>query len=262
MLLAIDVGNTQVVLGLFEADAGDPVHRWRMATNRHATSDELALILQGFLGFAGHRLSQVQGVCLSSVVPALTFALRRMVAEYLPFEAVVVEPGTRTGMAILIDTPREVGADRVVNAVAAFDRFGGPLVVVDFGTATTYDAVSADGAYLGGAIAPGLEISANALYDHAAGLRRAELVLPRSPIGKGTIEALQSGLLYGYASQVDGMIARFREALGTPAISVATGGLASTIAPHCSSVDHVDDFLTLKGLRLIHARNRAPMEPG
>jgi len=253
MLVAIDVGNTQTVLGLFEGE--DLAHQWRVSTVRERTADEYELFFAGLLCQGGYRLEQIDGVALSSVVPevkeALTATARRLVAG----EVLVVGPGVKTGMAINIDVPHEVGADRVVNAVAARERYGAPVVCVDFGTSTNFDVVDSGGAYVGGAIAPGLEVSERALILATAALRRVEVHPPRSAIGRSTVEAMQSGLIYGHAGLVDGIIDRLVAEVGGEPARVATGGLASTIVPHCRSVDVVDDRLTLDGLRLIYQRN-------
>ena len=223
MLLAIDVGNTQTVIGLFgtdedaEGDRGtgaerDLLDHWRIATSDSRTSDELALLVQEFLGFHGFSFDEdVDGVALCSSVPSITAGIREMTRRYFGFEALVIEPGVKTGMPILYENPKEVGADRIADAVAAFDLYGGPTVVVDFGTATTLEAISAAGEYLGGAILPGIEISLDALFSRAAALRKVELVEPRNVIGKNTIESIQSGALYGFAAQVDGIVARLRD---------------------------------------------------
>jgi type III pantothenate kinase len=256
MLLAIDVGNTQTMLGVFQGR--DLAWHWRMATRRERTADELALLFGGFLEQQGLSFSrQITGVAIASVVPDQTHELREMVGRYFGFEPVVVEPGTRTGIAILTDNPREVGADRIVNALAAFDKFGGPCLVVDFGTATTYDAVSERGEYLGGSIAPGVGISATALFAATARLPRVELHEPRSIIGKNTVESIQSGLLYGTAAEVDGMVERMQKELGGHATVVATGGLASAIVPYCETIDEQEPWLTLEGLRLVYEKNTA-----
>jgi type III pantothenate kinase len=256
VLLAIDVGNTQTVLGVFEGD--DLAWRWRIATQRERTADELALLFGGFLEHAGLSFSrQITGVTLASVVPDQTQALREMVDKYFHFQPVVVEPGIKTGISIHTDNPKEVGADRIVNAVAAFAKYGGPCVVVDFGTAITYDAVSELGEYLGGAIAPGVQVSAAGLSSVADRLPRVEIVAPRSVIGKNTVEALQSGLLLGTASEVDGMVERMQKELGGHATVVATGGLADVVVPLCQTVDHHEPWLTLQGLRLIFEKNTA-----
>jgi len=254
MLLTIDVGNTQVALGMF--DHNELVGHWRISTNAQATFDEARWQLVGILGADGFTQSDVRGVAISSVVPTMTAALRRVAPHVSSGPVVVVEPGVRTGMSIEIDNPGEVGADRIVNALAARERYGAPVVVVDFGTSTNFDVVGPDGAYIGGAIAPGLEISTNALISGTAALRMVEFSAPRSVIGKGTVEAIQSGGLYGHAGLVDGIVERIAVELDEPVTRVATGGLAPTIVPHCSSVDTVDPYLTLEGLRIIFDRNQ------
>ena len=253
MLLAGDVGNTETLIGLFQGRA--LTWHWRIATVPDRTADELALLFGGFLEQQGLSFSrQITGVAISSVVPTSTAALRRMVNEYFHFQPVVVEPGTRTGIAILTDNPREVGADRIVNAVAAHAKYGGPAIVVDFGTATTYDAVSAKGEYLGGIIAPGLQVSAEALVGHTARLPLIELAPPRSVIGRSTVEALQAGLVLGTAAEVDGIVERMQKELGSATV-IATGGLAPVVIPECHTIDHHDPWLTLEGLRIVFDRN-------
>ena len=254
MLLAIDVGNTETVLGVFKGD--DLTWHWRISTVPDRTADELALLFGGFL--AQHDLaftSQVTGVAISSGVPSLTQALREMTERYFHFDPIVVEPGVKTGIPIRIDNPREVGADRVVNALAAFTRFGGPCVVVDFGTATTYDAVSDKGEYLGGAIAPGMRVSADSLTKHAARLPDVEMVSPSAVIGKNTVQAMDSGLLWGTVSELEGMVERIEDELGGEAVVVATGGLAATVVPLTDVIDHHEPWLTLEGLKLIFEKN-------
>ena len=253
MLIAIDVGNTQTVMGLFVGE--DLVDSWRLSTVRDRTADEYRLFLAGLLRQDGHRMEDVDGVALSSVVPTAKQAMIEVAQDLVDGLVVVVGPGVRTGLPINIDNPREVGADRVVNSVAAAKKYGTPVVVVDFGTATNMDVVDGSGAYVGGAIAPGLEISQTALIEATAALRRVDLDPPRAPIGKNTVEAIQSGLLYGHAGLVDGIVDRIMSEMeGTPAV-VATGGLASTIVPHCRTVDRVDETLTLDGLRMIYEMN-------
>jgi type III pantothenate kinase len=254
MLLTIDVGNTQIALGMFDGD--DLIGHWRVSTEADATFDEIRWQLSGILGADGFAQSDIGGVCVSSVVPSMTATIRRVAPHVVSGNVVVVEPGVRTGLSIEIDNPREVGADRIVNSVAAKARYEIPVVVVDFGTSTNFDVVGPTGAYLGGAIAPGLEISTNALVSGTAALRRVEFTPPRSVIGKGTVEAIQSGALYGHAGMVDGIMERIARELGTPVTRVATGGLAPTIVPHCESVDTVDPYLTLEGLRIIYALNQ------
>ena len=254
MLLTIDVGNTQVALGMFDDE--DLIGHWRLSTHPDATTDEVRWQMAGILGVDGFTQSDIRGVAISSVVPAVTTALRRVMPHIASGDVVIVGPGTRTGMAIEIDNPREVGADRIVNALAARERHGHPAVVVDFGTSTNFDVVGRQGAYLGGAIAPGVAISTDALVSGTAALRRVEFDEPRSVIGRGTVEAIQSGALYGHAGLVDGIVERIAVELGGDVTRVATGGLASTIVPHCSSVDTIDPYLTLEGLRIIYNINQ------
>jgi type III pantothenate kinase len=255
MLLAVDVGNTETVLGVFRDE--ELAWHWRLSTVPERTADELALLFGGLLEHQDLSFDRnVTGVVVSSVVPQATQTLRDMVSRYFRFPAVIVEPGVKTGVSVLTDNPKEVGADRVVNALAAHEKFGGPAIVVDFGTATTFDAVSEDGAYLGGVIAPGLEISARALYRETARLPQVELIAPKSVIGKNTVESVQSGLLYGYAALVDGMVERMSKDLGEPTV-VATGGLAEVVIGECTTIDHHEPWLTLEGLRLVYERNAA-----
>jgi type III pantothenate kinase len=255
MLLAVDVGNTETVAGVFDGD--NLAWQWRMHTSPERTADEMALLFGGFLQQAGLSFDRnVTGVVLSSVVPSATQALRDMVSRYFRFEPVVVEPGVRTGVPVLTDNPKEVGADRIVNALAAFTRFGGPAIVVDFGTATTFDVVSENGELLGAAIAPGVQVAARALYEQAARLPRVELAAPKSVVGRNTVESVQSGLVFGYAAMVDGMVERISKELGTPTV-VATGGLAPTVIEECTTVDHHEPWLTLEGLRLVYEKNPA-----
>lgn len=254
MLLAIDVGNTQTVIGLF--NDGELADHWRIATVAERTSDELALMIQQFLGFHGFSFdAQIDGVSITSGVPRLTAALREMTERYFGFPPLVLEPGVRTGMPILYDNPKEVGPDRIANAIAAFDLYGGPSIVVDFGTANTIEAVSVKGEYLGGAIFPGIEISMDALFGRAAGLRRVELSAPQNVIGKSTVESIQSGFIYGYSGQVDALVDLFQLELGECAV-VATGGLAELLKPYSRTIQHHEPWLTLHGLRLIFERNR------
>jgi type III pantothenate kinase len=263
MLLAVDVGNTHTVLGLFDGD--DLVEHWRIATEAHRTADEIAVVLRGLLaqhpGPAGADI--VDGVALCSTVPSVLHEMRDMIRRYYgDVPAVVVEPGVRTGVPVLTDNPKEVGTDRIVNALAAVELYGGPAIVVDFGTATTFDAVSDKGEYLGGAIAPGIEISVEALGSRGAQLRRVELARPRSVIGRSTVEALQAGILYGFAGQVDGVVARMAAALvgddGDPddVTVIATGGLAPLVLDDAALIDAHEPWLTLVGLRLVFHRNQ------
>ena len=255
MLLAIDSGNTQTVIGLFDGE--ELADHWRIATVAERTADELALMIQQFLGFHGFSFDeQIDGVAVSSGVPRVTVELRAMTERYFGFPALVLEPGVKTGMPILYDNPREVGADRIANAVAAFEQYGGPSIVVDFGTANTIEAISQKGEYLGGAIFPGIEISMDALFGRAAALRRVELVAPRNVIGKSTVESIQSGAVFGYSGQVDTLVEMFEAELGECTV-IATGGLAEPIIKHSRTIDHYEPWLTLQGLRIVFERNRA-----
>jgi len=256
MLLAIDVGNTQTVLGVFRSE--ELVWHWRMATHGERTADELALLFGGFLEQQGLSFSQeITGVAIASVVPDQTVALREMGDRYFGFRPVVVEPGIKTGISIQTDNPKEVGADRIVNGLGAFAKYGGPCIVVDFGTATTYDAVSENGEYLGGAIAPGIQVSAAALFGATARLPRVELTVPKLPIGKNTVDSIRSGLLFGTAAEVDGMVERMQKELGGHVTVVATGGFADAIVPLSQAIEHHEPWLTLEGLRLVYEKNTA-----
>jgi type III pantothenate kinase len=261
VLVAIDVGNTQTVIGLFgpgDGPAGsgtELLHHWRVATVANRTADELALQLHQL--FELQRLDPrdvITGIAVASVVPRLRSALRDMTDRWFKVETIIVEPGIKTGMPILYDNPKEVGADRIADAVAAFERWGGPTIVVDFGTATTFEVVSAAGEYLGGVILPGIEISLDALFARAALLPRVELMEPRSVLAKNTVESVQSGVIYGFAAQVDGLCRRLQNELG-PCTVVATGGLAGLIGPVSEAIEHHEPWLTLHGLRIIFGRN-------
>ena len=320
MLLCIDTGNTQTVIGLF--DGTRLADHWRIATIAERTADEMALMIQQFLGFHGFTPmmvstasgadagvdaaeapdassmvstasgasagvesaeppdassmvstasgasagvesaepldpseTQIDGVAISSGVPRVTVELRAMTERYFGFDALVLEPGVRTGMPILYDNPKEVGPDRIANAVAAYDQYGGPSIVVDFGTANTIEAISENGEYLGGAIFPGIEISMDALFARAAALRRVELIAPRNVIGKSTVESIQAGTVYGFSGQIDALVDRFQKELGQCTV-IATGGLAEPIIKHSRTIQHYEPWLTLQGLRIIFERNR------
>lgn len=265
MLLTIDVGNTHTVLGLFDGE--DIVEHWRISTDARRTADELAVLLQGLMGMhplLGDELGDgISGISICSTVPSVLHELREVTRRYYgDVPAVLVEPGIKTGVPILMDNPKEVGADRIINAVAAVDLYGGPAIVVDFGTATTFDAVSARGEYAGGVIAPGIEISVEALGVKGAQLRKIELARPRSVIGKNTVEAMQSGIVYGFAGQVDGVVTRMaRELAEDPeeVTVIATGGLAPMVLGEASVIDEHEPWLTLIGLRLVYERNVSRM---
>jgi type III pantothenate kinase len=251
VLLAIDVGNTNTVLGLFD---GEPLTAsWRIKTDGRTTADELVLTYRGLL----EGQSKVTGIAMCSTVPAVLSEMRLMLDRYYSgIPTIIIEPGIKTGVPILTDNPKEVGADRIVNTLAAHHLFGGPCIVVDFGTSTNLDVVSAKGEFLGGALAPGIEISLDALAQRAAQLRKVELVRPRPPIGKNTVEALQSGALYGFAGQVDGLVDRIREELDELTAVVATGGLAPIVVPESRTITHHEPDLTLIGLRLVFEKNQ------
>jgi type III pantothenate kinase len=247
-LLAIDVGNTQTALGLFES--GELAKRWRLSTEPQRTGDELGLFLGGLI-----ELASLDGICLSSTVPSLIRSYEELAAQ-VGAQLLVLGPGSRTGMAVRYDDPREVGPDRIANAVAARSRYGAPAIVVDFGTSTNFDVVSAAGEYVGGVLAPGIEVSMDALFERAARLVKVDFVAPETAIGKTTESALRSGLVYGFAGQVDGIVTRIRAELGDESAPVvATGGLAELIAPHAATIGKVDRFLTLEGLRLVWELN-------
>ena len=254
MLLAVDVGNTQTVLGLFEGER--LVEDWRIATEGERTGDELAALLGRLLELADLGFGDVTGLVLASSVPALIRSYEELAETYLEAPLLVLGPGVKTGLPILYDDPREVGPDRIANAVAARERYGAPAIVVDFGTSTNFDAVSSAGEFVGGVLAPGIETSMEALFLRAARLTKVDFAAPPSVIGKTTASALQSGLVYGFAGQVDGIVERMRGELGDTAPVIATGGLADLIAPHSRTIESVDRLLTLEGLRLVWDLNR------
>ena len=256
MLLAIDVGNTNIVIGVFRDT--DLIHSWRLTTIRERTSDELGILVASLCDRHGVRRQEITGIVVASVVPPLTATMMKMVTDYFGQTALLFEPAVNGKMPILIDKPSEVGADRVVNSIAAFDTYGKglPLIVVDFGTATTFDAVSAKGEYLGGIICPGPTLSAEALFQRAARLPRIDVTKPARVIGTNTVAAMQSGLFWGYVDMVEGLVRRMKAELGGAAVVVATGGLASVVAPESSEIEHVDEELTLRGLRLVWERRQ------
>jgi type III pantothenate kinase len=254
MLLAIDVGNTQTHVGVF--DGSELSEHWRFATESRATEDELAVRVTNLLRLRDMSLGDLDGSVLSSVVPQLSREYEGMCSSYLDGRCLAVGPGVKTGVSIRMDNPHELGADRLVNAVAAYEKVGGACAVVDFGTAITFDAISAEGEYLGGIIGPGVEISMEALTERAAKLPKVDLVAPESVIGKTTQASIQSGIVFGFAGAIDAIARRMAEELGDEAEFIATGGLASSIVPFCESIDTVDDLLTLTGLRLIWEMNR------
>jgi type III pantothenate kinase len=253
MLLVIDVGNSNIVYGLF--DGASLKHTFRVETGRSRTADEYRVVLHQLLAMNGIEAGQVTAAALASVVPSLTEPMGDLVRRTFKTDPLVVGPGIRTGMAILYENPREVGADRIVNAVAAYEKAKGPVIVVDFGTATTFDCVTPKGEYLGGVIAPGIQISADALFTRAAKLPRVEIAKPPHVIGRNTIHSIQSGIVFGYVGLVDGVVGRLRGELSPDAVVIATGGLARLIAPLSSTISEADDELTLDGLRIIYERN-------
>lgn len=256
MLLVIDVGNTNTVLGVY--DGKTLINHWRLTTERERTVDEYGILCRNLFTFANLESDKITGIAISSVVPPLNFTLLRMSLTYFHLEPMFVRPTENVGMPILYNTPQDVGADRVVNAVAAYTRHGGPCIVVDFGTATTFDAISAKGEYLGGVIAPGVNISSEALFQRTARLPRVDIRHPERVIGTSTVGSIQSGLYFGYIGLVEGILKRMVEELGQPKSVIATGGLARLIGKGSELITEIDEYITLEGLRLIYLRNHPP----
>ncbi|MFS8512271.1 MAG: type III pantothenate kinase [Planifilum fulgidum] len=254
MLLVMDVGNTHIVLGLFQGD--ELLHHWRIQTDRNATEDEYAMLLKSLFEHVGIRMEEIDGASISSVVPPLKRVLHLLVRKYFGLQPLVIGPGVKTGLNIQYENPREVGADRIVNAVAAIESYGSPLIIVDFGTATTFCFINEQGHYVGGAIVPGVHVSAEALHQRAAQLTRVEVVKPESVVGRNTVKAIQSGLFYGYVGVVDGIVNRMKRLLTKRPTVVATGGLAEMISKEAETIDVYDPLLTLRGLKIIYERNQ------
>ena len=254
MLLVIDIGNTNIVFGVYEDDA--LINHWRLSTSIQKTVDEYAILLNSLLYFEKIKLNQIDSAVISCVVPPLLIPFEIICRKYVGIRPILVEPGIKTGMPILYENPSELGADRIVNAISGYEKYKRALIIVDFGTATTFDYITSKGEYVGGAIAPGIMISLEALFERASKLPRVELIKPKSIIGKNTVYAMQSGIIYGYVSLVDGIVKRMKEEVKTDPYIIATGGLASLIYKESETIDEVDEFLTLRGLKMLYERNK------
>ncbi len=254
MLLVIDIGNTNIVFGVYEDDT--LINHWRLSTSIQKTVDEYAILLNSLLYFEKIKLSQIDSAVISCVVPPLLIPFEIICRKYVGIRPILVEPGIKTGMPILYENPSELGADRIVNAISGYEKYKRALIIVDFGTATTFDYITPKGEYVGGAIAPGIMISLEALFEKASKLPRVELIKPKSIIGKNTVYAMQSGIIYGYVSLVDGIVKRMKEEVKTDPYIIATGGLASLIYKESETIDEVDEFLTLRGLKMLYESNK------